>query len=72
VVVSAKVSKRAVRRNRLRRLLHEWLTRACAGVPEQRRGTWVLLSLKPASLDAPPERLLGECDLLFQKAGLCP
>ncbi len=72
VVVSTKVSKRAVRRNRLRRLLHGWLSDRCRGWPEARQGLWVMLALRPGSLDASPETLLGECEELFRQAGLNP
>jgi ribonuclease P protein component len=77
VVVSAKVSKRAVRRNRLRRLLHRWLTLRCGadgpacGAPDH-PALWVVISLKPGSLEAGEEALLGECEMLFRKAGLSP
>ena len=69
VVVSAKVSKRAVQRNRLRRLLHAHLLEQPLA-PEQ--PIWLLISLKPGSPDLPPEQLLGECRHLLHKAGLTP
>ncbi|MBC1261379.1 ribonuclease P protein component [Synechococcus sp. BSF8S] len=72
VVVSTKVSKRAVRRNRLRRLVHGWLCQRCAHWPSSPNGLWLLISLKPGCLDASPEALLGECSELFHKAGLSP
>jgi ribonuclease P protein component len=69
VVVSAKVHKRAVRRNRLRRLLHQELRR----LPLQpTRPLWLLLSLRPGSADIEEDRLLGECDQLLRQAGLRP
>jgi ribonuclease P protein component len=67
VVVSAKVSKRAVRRNRLRRLVHGALM---AHPPQSREPCWLVFSLKPGSIDAEEALLLGECLLLLQKAGL--
>jgi ribonuclease P protein component len=70
VVVSAKVHKRAVRRNRLRRLLHQQLMslpiRAAEGP------VWLLLSLKPGSAEREPGALLGECRNLLHRAGLTP
>jgi len=71
VVISNKVHKRAVRRNRLRRQLHEALRRelpqqACCEAP----GPWLLISLKPGSADWELDRLLGECRHLLGKAGL--
>lgn len=67
VVVSAKVSKRAVRRNRLRRLMHRALG---SHPPQPKQPTWLVFSLKPGSLDAEDTHLLGEYCLLLQKAGL--
>ena len=67
VVVSSKVSKRSVRRNRLRRLLHAHLLRQVPSTPHPR---WLLLSLKPeAGVTAEP-LLLEECTHLLRKAGL--
>jgi ribonuclease P protein component len=69
VVVSSKVSKKSVRRNQLRRLLHGQLVtlaRAAWSGADQ----WVLISLKPGSADADDGALLGECAQLLQKAGL--
>ena len=69
VVVSSKVHKRAVRRNRLRRLLHEQLR---SQPPQPSRPQWLLLSLRPGSAEAGEERLLGECRQLLHQAGLLP
>jgi ribonuclease P protein component len=67
VVVSAKVSKRAVQRNRLRRLLHAHLTH-CGLVAE--RPQWLLLTLLPGAAEAEPHRLLEECTHVLRQAGL--
>jgi ribonuclease P protein component len=67
VVVSSKVSKRAVRRNQLRRLLHDQLLRDPPRVP---RPSWLVFSLKPGSIDAEKALLLGECLELLRKADL--
>jgi len=69
VVVSTKVSKRAVQRNRLRRLLHGHLL-ACA--PESSSPRWLLISLRPGSQAVDPGQLLGECSNLLRQAGLIP
>lgn len=69
VVVSSKVHKRAVRRNRLRRILCEELRR---DPPRARRPLWLLLSLRPGSAEIGEDRLLGECRQLLHKAGLRP
>jgi ribonuclease P protein component len=68
VVVSSKVHKRAVRRNRLRRLLHAHLAQLPIGRPEG--PVWLLLSCKPGRAERDPASLLGECDELLQRAGL--
>jgi ribonuclease P protein component len=67
VVVSGKVSKRAVVRNRLRRLLHRHLL---ALNPTPLQPSWVVLSLKPGSAELEPAQLLGECSHLLRQAGL--
>lgn len=72
VVVSSKVSKRAVRRNQLRRLLHNHLTQLVRTLPDQAADRWLLISLKPGSAEASAEALLGECSQLLAKAGLRP
>ena len=72
VVVSSKVSKRSVQRNRLRRLLHDHLGRLLRQQAEQSRGRWLLISLNPGSAEAETGALLGECSELLAKAGLTP
>jgi ribonuclease P protein component len=67
VIVSSKVSKRAVHRNRLRRIFHRVLTHQ---PPETTLPSWLVFSLKPGSLEADESDLLGECLLLLQKARL--
>ena len=67
--ISNKVSNRAVRRNRLRRLLHSHLRKRL----EKRSdlaGKWLLLSLRPDAAEAEPAQLLEECDSLLKIAGL--
>jgi ribonuclease P protein component len=71
VVVSSKVSKRAVQRNRLRRLLHGHVSGLLRQLPPD-RGQWLLISLKPGSETADPAALLGECSSLLARAGLQP
>jgi len=68
VVVSSKVHKRSVRRNRLRRLLHAHLLAQQIG--DGQRCLWLLLSLKPGSAELSPHALLGECNQLLYQAGL--
>jgi ribonuclease P protein component len=67
VVVSAKVSKRAVRRNQLRRWIQEQLLR---DPPRPSAPSWLVFSLKPGSRDIEKALLLGECLQLLRKADL--
>ena len=69
VVVSGKVSKRAVQRNRLRRLLHNHLLGLA---PRPAAPHWLLITLRPAGLEAEPDRLLGDCSHLLHLAGMTP
>ena len=69
VVISSKVSKRSVRRNRLRRQLHAHLRERLERRPEL-AGRWVLISLRPEAGEADPTQLLEECDSLLRSAGL--
>jgi len=70
VVVSSKVHKRAVRRNRLRRLLHQQLLSQPIAAAEG--PVWLLFSLRPGSAERDRDALLGECRGLLQQAGLTP
>ena len=70
VVVSNKVSKKSVRRNALRRLLHPHLVACGAEIRPGEIPIWVLLSLKPGSAEVAESVLLEECSKLFEKAGL--
>ena len=70
VVISNKVSKRAVVRNRLRRRLHDHLRARFEHAPEH-ANIWLLVSLKPGAV-AEEHDLLEECDRLLKEAGLKP
>ncbi len=68
VVVSSKVSKRAVVRNRLRRLFHEAFRRL-----QQRRplpAAWLMLSLRPGAAESDPADLLKQWMHLLHQSGL--
>jgi ribonuclease P protein component len=69
VVISSKVSKRSVQRNRLRRQLHAHLRARLEQRPEL-AGRWLLISLRPEAGEAEPTQLLEECDSLLRSAGL--
>jgi len=68
VVISSKVSKRAVKRNRLRRRLHEAFLRQAfrSDLPP----TWLLLNLRPGAAELSDDNLLKEWSTLIQRAGL--
>lgn len=73
VVVSSKVSKRSVQRNRLRRQLHHHVLQLLQPAPQHDASpVWLLISLKPGSQENGREDLLEECSDLLRKAGLCP
>lgn len=67
VVVSKKVSKRAVIRNQLRRLLHHAFMK---DVHRLRGGHWLLLSLKPGAAQRSEDQLLQEWNHLLRRSGL--
>ena len=69
IAISSKVNKRAVIRNRLRRLLHQHLIEKLSGVSEH-SNKWLLFSLKPQSSNKKSSQLLNECNRLLLKAGL--
>ncbi len=71
IVISSKVSKRAVVRNRLRRLFHSHL-RLRLETLDQHAGRWLLISLRPDASAVDPAQLLKECDSLLTSAGLHP
>ena len=75
VVISSKVHKRSVRRNRLRRLLHDHLLRQLdpnQGRVKSQQPFWLLINLKPGSAEREASELLGECSQLLRQAGLTP
>ena len=68
VVISSKVSKRAVKRNRLRRRLHEAFLRQT--FRSDLAPTWLLLNLRPGAAELSDDNLLKEWSTLIQRAGL--
>ena len=69
LVISSKVSKRAVKRNRLRRRLHDHLRQRLES-RQDLAGLWQLFSLRPEAGEVDPSQLLKECDSLLRDAGL--
>ena len=70
ISISNKVSKKAVVRNRLRRLVHDHL-RIRLFKKSKYINKWALLSFNPRCLDKDPTLLLKECDKLLLEAGFC-
>ncbi len=70
ISISNKVSKKAVVRNRLRRLVHNHL-RIRLFNKSKFIDRWVLLSLNPKCLGKENKVLLEECDKLLLEAGFC-
>ena len=69
LVISSKVSKRAVKRNRLRRRLHDHLRQRLES-RQDLAGLWLLFSLRREAGEVDPSQLLKECDSLLRDAGL--
>ena len=69
VSISNKVSKRAVIRNQVRRIFHEHLKLRLLNQSRFQRN-WILISLRPSSLDKGVPNLLKEVDNLLYKASL--
>ena len=69
LVISSKVSKRAVKRNRLRRRLHDHLRQRLES-RQDLAGLWLLFSLRPEAGEVDPSQLLKDCDSLLRDAGL--
>ena len=69
IAISSKVSKKAVIRNQMRRVIHEHLRTRLSGASEH-SNKWALFSLKPQSSNKKPSQLLNECNRLLFKAGL--
>ncbi len=68
ISISNKVSKKAVVRNRLRRIIHNHLKTKL--FKENRFSNyWALISLNPNSINKNTNDLLKECDKLFLEAG---
>jgi ribonuclease P protein component len=68
VVISSKVSKRAVKRNRLRRRLHDAFM--SQSFRQDLPPTWLLLNLRPGAAELSDDNLLKEWSTLIQRAGL--
>ncbi len=69
VSISNKVSKRAVKRNKLRRIFHDYLRQRLIDKPRC-CNNWLLVTLKPNCSNKDPALLIQQCDNLLFEAGL--
>ena len=69
ISISNKVSKKAVIRNKLRRLFHHHLSSRLSNMSYEKE-VWAFISLKPSCMKISNSNLLKECDKLLIKAGL--
>ena len=70
LVISNKVNKSSVMRNRLRRIFHSHL-RSRLECREDLGDQWLLVSLRPEANQIDHSHLLQECDLLLKTAWSC-
>ena len=69
ISISKKVSKKAVERNKLRRILQEWLLTNFQKI-NNHKPYWLLVNLKSGDFYNDKKRLLGEFQTLMIKSGL--
>jgi len=70
ISISNKVSKKAVTRNKLRRLFHQHFSLRFSKMKDVNKEVWAFISLKPSCMKNSNNTLLNECDKLFTKAGI--
>ncbi len=69
IAISKKVSKKAVARNRIRRILHDYLLKNF--YPENNhKPYWLLVNLKPGNSNSDKIKILEEFQYLIFKSGL--
>ena len=69
IAVSKKVSKKAVERNKIKRILQEWLLKNLKS-QNNHKPYWLLVNLKSGDFYNDKKRLLGEFQTLMFKSGL--
>ena len=69
ISISNKVSKKSVKRNKLRRLFHQHLSNKLSNMIFDKE-IWTFISLKPSCKNDSESNLLKECDKLLLKAGI--
>ena len=69
IAISKKVTKKAVERNKIRRIFHEWLSRNIKK-KNNHNPYWLLVNLKNDSSYNDPNKLLEEFQNLMFKSGL--
>ena len=69
ISISNKVSKKSVKRNKLRRLFHQHISCKLSKIKSE-DDLWTFISLKPSCIENSNSALLKECDKLLIKAGI--
>ena len=69
IAISKKVSKKAVERNKLRRILQEWLLTNIQKI-NNHKPYWLLVNLKFGSFSNDENKLLEEFQYLISKSGV--
>ena len=69
IAVSKKVSKKAVERNKIKRILQEWLLKNIKD-EDNHKPYWLLVNLKGGNFYNDKKKLLGEFQTLMFKSGL--
>ena len=69
IAISKKVSKKAVDRNKIRRILQEWLMTNIKKI-NNHKPYWLLVNLKSGDSDNDKNKLLAEFQKLMFKSGL--
>ena len=69
IAISKKVSKKAVERNKIRRILQEWLSKNIQKI-NNHEPHWLLVNLKGGDFYNDKKRLLEEFQTLMIKSGL--
>ena len=69
IAISKKVTKKAVERNKIRRMLHEWLLQNIQ-IENNHKPYWLLVNLKIGDFYNDKSKLLQEFQYLMLKSGL--
>ena len=69
IVISKKVAKKAVERNRIRRIFQEWLSRNFK-IKNNHKPYWLIVNLRIGASSDDKDKLLEEFQTLMNKSGL--